>query len=503
LTAFGRIAGDTSRACVIWSRHSRSRAAIVTRPTSLCLAAVLALHAAAAAAHAQADGAAPNLDAPSDVVGDEDATPDEHADLHAQIEELRQQLADTQDMMLRRRPLVTVGGYVDFGFFAVQGDGTGIVQDPNGAQSAFAGYHKQYGWVFLGDLLAPAVNSRGEPASLGNLPGVDRFDSVNSGGAPSFIVNEVNLTLTAAIADSALATASVDFIPRSGFDFRLGDVFEVDLAQLEWMPGATRRTSIFAGKMESVMGIEYRERKAPQRFGITPSFIARYTTGTPLGVKIRSKLGTDDWFTFAAALTNGSATTETFHFYDEIDSNAGKTGSARLSVAPFRALELGLSGEYGPQDHDPSGHGALWFWGVDLQAHLGRLEVKGQWLQGRGAGENGGRVYAPPQEPYGLRLNKGAYLEGDLMVTSRFGLLARGELRDALVWLGDPNATVNGVTVGADRIYITKVWRATAGVRFAPNEHVVLKLEALHNGEYGNLPQIPDDVVTSSLLLIY
>src|SRR5262249_27257633 len=159
--------------------------------------------------------------------------------------------------------------------------------------------------------------------------------------------------------------------------------------------------------------------------------------------------GTDDWFTFAAAVTNGSSTTETFHFYDEIDSNAGKTGSARVSVAPFRALELGLSGEYGPQDHDPYGQDALWFWGVDLQAHLGRLEVKGQFLQGRGAGENDGRVYAPPQQPYGLRLNKGGYLEGDLMITSRFGLLGRGELRDALVWLGDPNATG-----GADRIYI-------------------------------------------------
>jgi hypothetical protein len=519
LTALEQFGGDTSRASVIRSRHSRSPAAIATRNPQQCSAyvsALLALLAAttlsAAPAHAQpaeplapppasppaAAAPVPDLEAPPEVVGDEEAPPDEHADLHAQIEELRRQLADTQDVVLHRRSLVTVGGYIDFGFFAAQGDGTGIVQDPNSATSAYAAYHKQYGWVFLGDLLAPAVNSRGEPASLGNLPGVDRFDSINSGGAPGFIVNEVNMTLTAAIAESALATASVDFIPRSGFDFRLGDVFEVDLAQVEWMPGATRRTSIFAGKMESVLGIEYRERKAAQRFGITPSLIARYTTGTPLGVKVRSKLGTDDWFTFAAAVTNGSSTTEMFHFYDEVDSNAGKTGSARLAVAPVRALELGVSGEYGPQDHDPYGAGALWFWGVDLQAHLGRLEVKGQFLQGRGAGENGGRVYAAPQEPYGLRLNKGGYLEGDLMITSRLGLLGRGELRDALVWLGDPNALG-----GADRIYITKVWRATAGLRFAPNEHVVLKLEALHNGEYGGLPQIRDDVVTSSLLLIY
>src|SRR5262249_12385414 len=157
--------------------------------------------------------------------------------------------------------------YVDLGFFAAQGDGSGIVQDL-GPPSAryFPQYAGRYGWVFLGDLLAPAVNSRGEPADLGNLSGLGtsttRFDSIDSNGAPGFSVNEVNLTLDAAIAESALATASVDFLPRSGTDFRLGDVFEVDLAQVEWMLGAARRTSIFAGKMESVLGIEYRERKA-------------------------------------------------------------------------------------------------------------------------------------------------------------------------------------------------------------------------------------------------
>jgi hypothetical protein len=59
-------------------------------------------------------------------------------------------------------------------------------------------------------------------------------------------------------------------------------VFDVDIAQVEWMPTESQRTSIFAGKIESVLGIEYRDRKADRRFGITPSLIARYTTGTAL-----------------------------------------------------------------------------------------------------------------------------------------------------------------------------------------------------------------------------
>src|SRR5262249_26529048 len=153
---------------------------------------------------------------------------------------------------------------------------------------------------------------------------------------------------------------------------------------------------------------------------------------TPLGIKVRTKLGTDDWLILAAAITNGSSTIEAFHFYDEIDSNAGKTASARIAVAPHRRLELGLSGEYGPQDHALDSRDPLRLFGADVQAHLGRLELKGQWLIGRGKGETN-LVYDTPNRPYGLRLNSGAYLESNMMVSPRFGLLARADLRDALV----------------------------------------------------------------------
>jgi hypothetical protein len=261
------------------------------------------------------------------------------------------------------------------------------------------------------------------------------------------------------------------------------------------MPTRSRRTSVFVGKMDSVIGIEYRERKASQRFGITPTLLARYTTGTPLGLKVRSKLGVNDWFVFAAAVTNGSSTIEQFHFYDEIDSNAGKTVSGRVSIAPVRALEIGVSGEYGAQDHALDSTEPLWFAGVDLQAHLGALELKGQWLVGRGKGE-GLAIYDDPHRPFGLKLNNGAYLEGDLMLTPVVGLLARGELRDARVWLGAPGAT-------GERIYITQGWRAVVGLRAAFNEHVILKAEYLRNGEYGGVPQIRDDVFTSSLVLVF
>ena len=112
-------------------------------------------------------------------------------------------------------------GYVDFGFFGASGNGVGIVQDSGALARRVSSRStpNRYGWVFLGDILAPAINTRGEVADLGDFAGVDRFDSVNSRGAPGFIVNEVNLTLIAALTPTALATASVNFIPRTGRDF--------------------------------------------------------------------------------------------------------------------------------------------------------------------------------------------------------------------------------------------------------------------------------------------
>ena len=53
-------------------------------------------------------------------------------------------------------------------------------------------------------------------------------------------------------------------------DFRLGDSMDVDLAQIEWMPTADGKTSVFVGKVDSVIGHEYKSRKPPARFGITP-----------------------------------------------------------------------------------------------------------------------------------------------------------------------------------------------------------------------------------------
>jgi hypothetical protein len=389
-------------------------------------------------------------------------------------------LAQTEALVRQSQPTVSLGGYVDLGGFVPQGNGAGYVQDFG--HLWFPEYGGRFGWVFVGDILAPTVNTRGEVADLGDAPGVDRFDSINSRGAPGFIANEVNLSLRSALTPTALLSASVNFTPRTGHDFDLGDSFDVDLAQIEWLPTESQRTSLFVGKVDSVLGIEYRERKSDRRFGITPSLLARYTTGTALGIKLRTKLGRGDWLVLAVAVTNGSFTTEQFHFYDEVDSNRGKTASGRAAVRLPYGIEVGVSGSWGPQDRATDVAHPMWFFGPDLMAHLGPVEIKAQWLKGAADGEAAANVY-------GLRLAGGGYLEVDAMVTPSFGFLVRGEYRDALVWLG------------TERAYLTKTWRALGGLRYVLTPRAVLKAELLHNAEYGGIPNIPNDVVTSSLVM--
>jgi len=478
-----------------------------TWPLSTCLGAV-ALAAVPFASWGQESRppakapALPDEDGPRKAPGlpDEPAAGEEQPGRARTIEE---RLAELEDELARQRQAITEAkqlaaqpnpvsffGYVDFGFFVPQGDGTGWVQDfGNKLVPSLAG---KYGWVFLGDLLATPVNSRGEVADLGNPPGVQRFDSVHSRGAPGFLLNEVTFGFNVNLSHRLMVDTMIDFVPRTGSNFSLGDFLDVSLAQLEWVVDERQTTSIFAGKIDPVVGIEYKDRRADERFGITPSLTARYTTGTQLGVKIRSKLF-GGWLIAAGAVTNGSSTIEQFHFYDEVDSNAGKNASGRIALhVPLgrmrrfagHSLEIGLSGEYGAQDRALDNKGAIWFWGIDLTYQANDFALKGQYLRGGAPGQ-------VMDGAYSLALHGTGYLEADWMFLPQLGCLAEFGYRDAFV------------SLGTERAYLTKVWRATFGLRAVLGPHFIVKAEYLRNGQYGELPKIRDNVFTSSMVLHY
>jgi hypothetical protein len=407
---------------------------------------------------------------------------DVNAELRQRLDDLEIKLKQAEASRRARFP-IKLSGYGDLGFFATQGDGSGFRRD---AGHVIFPDRSQYAWVFYGDLLAPQVNSRGEVADLGQAPGVQRVDSLDSQGNPTFLVNELNLSVTAGFGAKALFTSSVNFTPRSGTEFSLGDSFDLDIAQLEWMPTDGGKTSIFIGKVDSVIGLEYKTRKSPQRFGITPTLLGRYTTGTAAGIKVRSKL-VNDHLIVAAAMTNGSFGTEQFFFFREIDSNSFKTLSGRMALRiPIGAgsFEAGPSGQWGTPDGAPDGTKAAWMVGADAELDIGRLDLKAQWLTGKSPGDLIDMVYA-------LDLKQGGALEADVTVTPTLGVLGRAEFRDA------------EVTMGMERLYITKNWRATGGIRLMLHPNAIVKAEFTHNGEYGGTPQIADDVITTSAVLAF
>jgi len=461
------------------------------------MSAAIALAASLWLLGAEAKAADPD-DAPGLPGGDaqEEAAQQELDPVAAQMQELRDRLKALEDAQAKKAAsssALTINGYVDLGFFVPIGNhGVGFVEDIG--QNQFPQY-RNYGWTFLGDILSTAVNTRGEVADLGNPPGLDRprFDSIHSQGAPGFIVNEVNLRPSYALTDKAILRTSINFMPRSGMDFAMGDFMDVDLAEMEWVPTDNGNTSIFVGKIMPVFGIEYKERKSDQRFGITPSLVQRYTSGSQLGIKVRSKL-LRDWLIVAASVTNDSSGTEQFHFQSEIDKNSGKTFNGRVAISvplgdfvPGLAghrLEVGGSGEWGSQDWATDNSGKIWFAGVDFQYLSANFMLKAQAMRGHAPG-------TVDDIAWHLDLHTSGYVELDWMPLGFLGFIGRAEMRDAFVALG------------SNRAYLTKEQRFTGGVRVVFSPHIVLKSEYLWNREYGGIQQFENNIFTNSLVLAF
>src|SRR5581483_8948257 len=114
-------------------RHWRHGATRWARSLSLVVVAGAAAAATARAEPAPAPPVAPPAPAPAPEapqLPDTDDVPDvEPVDLREQVRNLEIQLAQTQRSMMEQRPSVTIGAYIDFGAFAAQGDGSGVLLD--------------------------------------------------------------------------------------------------------------------------------------------------------------------------------------------------------------------------------------------------------------------------------------------------------------------------------------------------------------------------------------
>lgn len=386
-----------------------------------------------------------------------------------------------------------ISGYVDLGFFATTGNGAGTRED------LINSYFPEYAgvvpgsWVFMGDPLSTAVNSRGEPADTGESRAIT-FDPIHSRGNSSFIVNEVNMQLFGAIGETAQLNASIGFVPRSRNisdpnGLFLGDFIDVKLAYGEWRPKIDAfQLTLQAGKFDSVLGYEYRALESPDRIGITPSLICRYTCGRPIGVKARARFF-DDLVIANVAVTNGSHFSEGFDFSNETDQNEFKTVAGRLSSLIAKKVEVGVSGAFGAQDWQPSDSVYQWHMGADVHVELRDLEATFELVHGRANGQTS--MTGPHCDVAACIHYTGAYGQIAYHLTNTFIPYVRMDWRDAVHQSGD------------SFVYISDLMRATVGLRMEIGTRVILKIEATKNQELGRIPQFPDDVATSSLILRY
>jgi hypothetical protein len=415
-------------------------------------------------------------------------------DLEDALDELREEVRNRQQVAAEHeRAAVDIHGYVDFGFFYVQGNGSGIRPDL-GHQ-----YLPQYSavsdsWVFMGDPLSTAINARGEPADTDGSRAVV-FDSVHAGNHPSFILNSFGLDVSGSPVDSLLAEALVDFVPRGRNSSNpdgifLGDFIDVKLAFARYTPHVEPfGLELYAGKIDSVLGVEYRRQDAPNRLTVTPSLICRYTCGQPIGIKARGYLP-DERLVLNLAVTNGSSMVELFPFYDEVDSNAPKTVSGRLSSVlwPAGALEIGVSGLYGAQDQQPSADVRQWHVGADLRLDWKRLVGTAEVVRGKAEGKTTPGTDTPCDIAPCLDY-RGAYGLLGVRATSWLTPYARVDWRDATHMSG------------ASFVYVSKILRVTTGANLRFGSSVIVKAEYTVNRTLDPLPQFPDDIFTSSLVL--
>jgi hypothetical protein len=413
--------------------------------------------------------------------------PAELADRLDRLEQTQKELAREQrreattrervESLAPLRHFITV--FVDVGAFAVAGDGSGIRSDL--AHLYFPQYAGRLAgqWVFMGDPLSTAVNSLGEPADTSDSREL-MDDPLNSHGRPSFVVNALGLTISRTVGHGVSVSALAELLPRP-----TSNILDIELANVEYRPLEETNLVIAAGKIESVLGIEYRSQDPTRRLGVTPSLICRYTCGRPIGVRA---LLVEGRLSASASLTNGDNFAERFEPDLELKANKLPTAAGHVQwLFPVgQGLELGASGAIGPQDGQSDVGIAQWHFGFDARlSDLSGFDVTAEYVQGL----QQGKTMAVACDLAPCLTYKGAYLLVDRRVTTWFTPYVRLDWRDAVH------------QKGVDFVYESHTGRATVGARFAMTSWIVGKIEYTFNRELGDIPDFPNDILTSSIVI--
>jgi hypothetical protein len=384
-------------------------------------------------------------------------------------------------------PPFSINGYIDVGFAKAQGNGTSFAP---GDQSVPADYGV--------DTFAPAVNSRGDVASTdsggrfvnGFLP-----RQVGIGGRPSFLLNTLDVDLKYAPSSAPLMVFSrVQFLPRftgGGDDTRV----YVEQAFGRLVPFDSQELALSAGKFDSVFGIEYLDNQANIRTGVTPSLVARYTTGQSVGAKLFYRIQIAPLW---SAVSLNIAGTNSGNFVEALQppdaSLSGEpVGSGRLGYelnAPVVQAKLGASGMTGPRNDQGDQSARQKAFGLDARVSAFGVYLNAEYVhvnEGQGGPKTTSIGNFPLSSAFSVR---GGYVQ--LAYALPF---AAGPLHKVTVYAryDRRHAWFDGFTpITVDRL--------TGGLRVDLWDLVILKAEYLDNRELSGAPTVANNVFTSSLV---
>jgi hypothetical protein len=374
--------------------------------------------------------------------------------------------------------LSLVSLYVDVGAFAVGGDGSGIRSDiANIHYPKYAGSTPGQ-WVFEGDPRSTAINALGEPADTSDSRELTD-DTIHSGGHPTVLVNSIGLAISKSFNEQGIyVTAFTELLPRAS-----RDILDVELANIKYRPSHELNLVFEVGKIDSVLGVEYRTQDAPNRLTVTPSLIARYTTGRPYGISARLTRGQ---LVLSGAITDGNMMDHRFDREHSLHSTWVPNAAGHVQYKIPGGLKVGISGTAGPQDDQSSTSIAQWHLGADVSLlDFHGWDFVAEYVQGIQQGQ----TKLTPCDVAACLDYKGAYVLVDRQVQPWITPYIRVDWRDA-VHKNEPNF-----------VYESHVVRATIGAHFEMTSRILAKIEYTFNHELDGIPQFADDIVTSSLVV--
>jgi hypothetical protein len=383
-------------------------------------------------------------------------------------------------------PPLSINGYVDVGFAKAQGNGTSFAA---GDQRVPADYGV--------DPFAPAVNSRGDVASTdaggrtvnGFLP-----RSAGIGGGASFLLNTLDVDLKYTAAAPLMVFSRVQLLPRftgAGDDTRV----LVEQAFGRYVPFESQELALSVGKFDAVFGIEYLDNEANIRTGVTPSLVARYTTGQSIGAKLFYRIQLP---AFWSALSLNVAATNSGTFVEALQPpDASLTGapvaSGRLGYelnAAAVQVKLGASGMFGPRNDQPQQSVHQQALGLDVRVAFRGLYLSAEYVR-VDEGEGGPKTTSLGNFP----VASGFWVRGGYGQIAYALPWSAGLLRKLTVYgrYDRRHAWFQGFTpITVDRF--------TGGVRLDLWDSVLLKAEYVANRELAGAPAVANDVFTSSLV---